>query len=143
MSKPWFLKAVAVLGALQARVCLALADGAAASAPALDFKRDVDPAMPGTPQWILAAVICVAALWIGVEILRRRGKVPSLGRRGVHRLLSVEERTLIAPGVHLVVARYGSRRLLLSAGPQGVQCLKDDEATDPSDLPGVAREEKP
>lgn len=96
-----------------------------ASAAAIPFKPAEDSALPSGPQWGLAIVLCIAALAAVLYQLRRRGAV-AWKREG--RLLSVVETRALSPQVQLNVVRYGDRQLLLSVGPAGTQCLRDDPA---------------
>jgi hypothetical protein len=81
-----------------------------ASAVALPFKPAEDPGLPSGPQWGLALVLCAMAVgW------KRQGG-----------LLDVVESRALGPQAQLHIVRYGGRQLLLSVGPTGTQCLRDD-----------------
>jgi hypothetical protein len=86
-----------------------------ASAVALPFKPAEDPGLPSGPQWGLALVLCAMALGAALYLLRRRGG-----------LLDVVESRALGPQAQLHIVRYGGRQLLLSVGPTGTQCLRDD-----------------
>lgn len=96
-----------------------------ASAP-LPFKATDAAALPTAPQWGAAILLCLAALVAGIVALRRRGHA-NTWRRAVGLLQVIETRTV---GAHaqLAVVRYQGRQLLLSIGPGGTQCLRDDPA---------------
>lgn len=96
-----------------------------ASAAAIPFKPVEDTALPSGPQWGLAIVLCVAALGAVLYQLRRRGAVAWKREGG---LLNVVETRALSAQVQLSVVRYGGRQLLLSVGPAGTQCLRDDPA---------------
>lgn len=96
----------------------------AASTVALPFKPADDTALPGGGQWGLALVLCLALLAALVLALKRRGA--SAVWRGEPGLIEVLERRALTPQTQLVVARYAGRRLLLSVGPAGTQCLRDE-----------------
>lgn len=98
----------------------------AASAVAIPFKPAEDTALPSGPQWGLAIVLCVAALGAMLYQLRRRRGAVTWKREGG--LLNVVETRALNQQVQLSVVRYGSRQLLLSIGPTGTQCLRDDPA---------------
>jgi len=96
----------------------------AASAASIPFKPAEDAALPSGPQWGLAIVLCVAALGaILYQLRHRRGAVAWRRESG---LLNVVETRALNPQVQLSVVRYGNRQLLLSVGPAGTQCLRDD-----------------
>lgn len=99
--------------------------GTAASAP-IPFKPDGDAALPSGPQWGLAVVLCLTALALIVWRLRRRGGSSTRWPRGQGALIDVVEARALGAQTQLIVARYAGRRLLLSVGPAGAQCLRDD-----------------
>lgn len=96
-----------------------------ASAVAIPFKPAEDSALSSGPQWGLAIMLCIAALGAVFYQLRRRGAVTWKRESD---LLSVVETRALSPQVQLSVVRYGGRQLLLSIGPTGIQCLRDDPA---------------
>lgn len=96
----------------------------AASAVALPFKPADDTALPSGGQWGLAVVLCLALLAALVLALKRRGGATAWRREAG--LVEVLERRALTAQTQLVVARYAGRRLLLSVGPTGTQCLRDD-----------------
>ena len=100
---------------------------ATAASTAIPFKPQEDPALPSAPQWGLAIVLCAAALGVALWVLRQRGArgAAPWKRQGEALLHVVESRALNAQ-VQLSVVRYGRRQLLLSVGPSGTQCLRDD-----------------
>ena len=100
----------------------------AAASAALPFKAAADTALPGASQWALALVLCCLALGVALWLLRRRSAIAAGWPRGRVALVEVLETRLVAPQTHLVVARYCGRQLLLSVGPAGTQCLRDDAA---------------
>lgn len=102
---------------------------ALAAGAALPFKAAADTALPSGSQWGLAVVLCCLALVAALWLLRRRGSVSRHLRRGRGAMVEVLETRLVAPQTQLVVARYGDRQLLLSVGPAGTQCLRDDAVT--------------
>ncbi|RZI92134.1 MAG: hypothetical protein EOP39_32500 [Rubrivivax sp.] len=66
-------------------------------------------------------------------LLRRRGGGSPTWPRGRPAMVEVLETRAVAPQTQLVVARYAGRQLLLSVGPSGTQCLRDDAvATEPA-----------
>lgn len=99
-----------------------------ASAAALPFKAADDTAVPVGAPWGAALLVCaaVAALVAGA-LKRRRGATPWRRDAG---LVEVVERRSLTTHTHLVVTRYAGRRLLLSVGPAGTQCLRDDPEGD-------------
>jgi hypothetical protein len=97
---------------------------ASAASAAIPFKLADDPALPSGPQWGLAIVLCVAALGVALWVLRRRGHAVAWQRQGG--LLDVLETRALSPHAQLNVVRYRGRQLLLSVGPAGTQCLRDD-----------------
>jgi len=103
------------------------ANGAPATtaSAAIPFKPAQDPALPSGPQWGLAIVLCIAALGAALWVLRRRGNT-AIGWKRQGALLDVVETRALSAQVQLNVVRYGSRQLLLSVGPAGTQCLRDD-----------------
>ena len=98
----------------------------AASGP-LPFKAAADTALPNGSQWGLALLVCCAALALLLWWLRSRGAVSSAWPRGRLARVEVLEAHALGPQTRLVVARYGGRQLLLSVGPAGTQCLRDDD----------------
>lgn len=98
---------------------------ATSASSAIPFKPAEDPALPSGPQWGLAIVLCVAALAAAVLVLRRRGTA-GVGWKRQGGLLEVVETRALSAQVQLNVVRYGGRQLLLSVGPAGTQCLRDD-----------------
>lgn len=103
---------------------------ASASTVALPFKPVDDTAMPNGVQWSVALVLCVALLVVVVLALKRRGGTSPWRREAG--LVDVLERRALDAHTQLVVARYAGRRLLLSIGPAGTQCLRDDPEGDAS-----------
>lgn len=101
-----------------------------ASAP-LPYKPADDTALLTTPQWGLAFLLCGAALVAALLALRRHGHRPAR-RRSVGMLQVVETRPLSAH-TQLAVVQYRGRQLLLSIGPGGTQCLRDDPS--PTEAP--------
>jgi flagellar biogenesis protein FliO len=100
---------------------------ALAASAALPFKAATDTTLPGGSQWGLAVVLCCLALAAALWLLRRHGAASGTNwRRGRGAMVEVLETRLVAPQTQLVVARYGERQLLLSVGPAGTQCLRDD-----------------
>jgi hypothetical protein len=97
-----------------------------ASATAIPFKPAEDPGLPSGPQWGLAIVLCALALGAALYLLRRRGGKLAVGWKRQGGLLDVVESRALSPQAQLHVVRYGSRQLLLSVGPAGTQCLRDD-----------------
>jgi hypothetical protein len=102
---------------------------ATAASAAIPFKPAEDPALPSGPQWGLALVLCVAALGAALLVLRRRGNA-AIGWKRQGGLLDVVESRALNAQVQLNVVRYRGRQLLLSVGPTGTQCLRDDPADD-------------
>jgi Flagellar biosynthesis protein, FliO len=100
---------------------------AANASAAIPFKPAEDPSLPSGPQWGLAIVLCMAALGAALWVLRRRGNTAN-GWRRQGGLLNVVETRALSAQVQLNVVRYGGRQLLLSVGPAGTQCLRDDPA---------------
>ncbi|PTT79796.1 hypothetical protein DBR42_20710 [Pelomonas sp. HMWF004] len=98
---------------------------AATASAAIPFKPAEDPSLPSGPQWGMAIVLCMAALGAALWALRRRGNAAISWRRQGGLLSVVESRPLSAQA-QLSVVRYGRRQLLLSIGPTGTQCLRDD-----------------
>jgi flagellar biogenesis protein FliO len=98
---------------------------AVTASAAIPFKPAQDSSLPTGPQWGLAIVLCAAALGIALYVLRRRGRVPLAWKRQTG-LLNVLESRMLSAHVQLHVVRYGDRQLLLSVGPAGTQCLRDD-----------------
>lgn len=99
-----------------------------ASAAALPFKPVDDSALPSGAEWSVALVLCLALLAVLVVALKRRG-----GHKPWRRepgMVEVLERRALNANTQLVVTRYGGRRLLLSVGPAGIQCLRDDAEGD-------------
>jgi hypothetical protein len=82
--------------------------------------------LPSGPQWMLALVLCCAALLLALWFLRRRGGASLAWPRERAAIVQVLETRAVAPQTQLVVARYAGRQLLLSVGPSGTQCLRDD-----------------
>jgi flagellar biogenesis protein FliO len=103
----------------------------AASAPPLVFKAESDASLPGPQQWIVATLLCFAALFAAVWWLRRQHGLPrpSWGS-GPDRLITVVARTALTQQTQLLVVDHGQRRLLLSVGPAGTQVLRDDPHPD-------------
>ncbi|MDR7268207.1 flagellar biogenesis protein FliO [Pelomonas saccharophila] len=99
--------------------------GTAASA-AIPYRSADDAALPGGSQWGLAIVLCLAALALMLWGLRRRGGMRSAWPRSREAWVDVLETRSLGTQTQLVVARYAGRRLLLSIGPAGTQCLRDD-----------------
>lgn len=106
---------------------LPAAAAVAASAP-LPFKAAADTALPGASQWGMALLLCSAALAFALWLLRRRGAVAAAWPRGRPAMVEILESRAVTPQHQLVVARYAGRQLLLSVGPSGIHCLRDDEA---------------
>lgn len=99
-----------------------------ASAAALPFKAADDAALPAGAPWGAALLVCAALAALAYQALRRRGG-PAPWRRDAG-LVEVVERRALTTHTQLVVARYAGRRLLLSIGPAGTQCLRDDPEGD-------------
>ncbi|MGM9485068.1 hypothetical protein ACS5PN_28015 [Roseateles sp. NT4] len=95
-----------------------------ASAAALPFKQVDDEAMPSGAQWGVTLMLCIALLAVLVLVLKRRGGNPPWRKEAG--MVEVLERKALTAQTQLVVARYDGRRLLLSVGPAGTQCLRDD-----------------
>jgi flagellar biogenesis protein FliO len=93
-----------------------------ASAVALPFKPAEDPGLPSG----LALVLCAMALGAALYLLRRRGGKLAVGWKRQGGLLDVVESRALGPQAQLHIVRYGGRQLLLSVGPTGTQCLRDD-----------------
>lgn len=93
---------------------------------AIPFRAADDSALPSGSQWGLATVLCLVALVLLVLGLRRRGLAPKAWRGSRTSLIDVLETRSLGAQTQLVVARYAGRRLLLSVGPAGTQCLRDD-----------------
>ncbi len=104
------------------------ATSASASA-SIPFKPAEDTNLPSGPQWGLAFVLCAAALGVTLYALRRRGHGAVAWKRQQGLLTVVETRALTAQ-VQLHVVHYGGRQLLLSVGPTGTQCLRDDPVSE-------------
>lgn len=100
---------------------------ATSASAVIPFKPAEDTSLPSGSQWGLAVVLCAMALGASLYLLRRRGGKAVIGwkRPGVGQLDIVETRAL-SPQVQLHIVRYGGRQLLLSVGPAGTQCLRDD-----------------
>lgn len=98
---------------------------ATSASAAIPFKPEQDTALPSGPQWGLAIVLCLAALGAALLVLRRRGNA-TIGWKRQGGLLDVVETRALSAQVQLNVVRYGGRQLLLSVGPAGTQCLRDD-----------------
>lgn len=105
---------------------------AAASAVAIPFKPAEDAGLPSGPQWGLALILCAMALGAALYLLHRRGGKMTAGWKRQGGLLDVVESRALSPQAQLHVVRYGGRQLLLSVGPAGTQCLRDD-AMEPKD----------
>ncbi|WP_457447623.1 FliO/MopB family protein [Roseateles sp. P5_E4] len=100
--------------------------GTSASA-AIPYRPADEAALPSGSQWGLAIVLCLAALAVMLWMARRRGVVRGAWPpRGREPLVDVLETRSLGAQTQLVVTRYGGRRLLLSVGPAGTQCLRDD-----------------
>lgn len=97
---------------------------ASSASAAIPFKPAEDPALPSGPQWGLAFVLCLAALGAALWVLRRRGN--ALAWKRPAGLLDIVETRALSPQTQLSVVRYQGRQLLLSTGPGGTQCLRDD-----------------
>jgi len=93
---------------------------------AIPFRPIDDSTLPGSGQWGCAILVCFVALAVIAWAMRRRGIVSAAWARGRGAQIEVLETRSLGPQTQLVVARYGSRRLLLSIGPNGTQCLRDD-----------------
>ncbi len=101
-----------------------------ASAAALPFKPVDDAALPSGAQWSVALALCLVLLAVLVLALKRRGgNAPWSKEAG---LVEVLERRSLNAQTQLIVTRYAGRRLLLSVGPTGTQCLRDDVEGDPA-----------
>ena len=98
---------------------------ATAASAVIPFKPEEDPTLPSGPQWGLAILLCVAALGAALLVLRRRGG-NAIGWKRQSGLLDVVESRALNAQVQLNVVRYRGRQLLLSVGPAGTQCLRDD-----------------
>ena len=94
-----------------------------ASAP-LPFKTAPAADLPSASEWLLALLLCAALLMGLLWLLRRRQGKLQWGRQA--QLLKVLDRQALSAQVQLVVLQYQGRRLLLSVGPAGTQCLRDD-----------------
>ncbi len=99
--------------------------GTSASA-AIPFKASDDAALPSGANWGLATALCFAALALMLWGLRRRGLVSRAWPLDRAALIDVLETRSLGGQTQLVVTRYAGRRLLLSVGPAGTQCLRDD-----------------
>lgn len=99
--------------------------GASASA-AIPYRPADEATLPSGSQWGLAIVLCLAALAVMLWVARRRGVARGAWPRGRQPQIDVLETRSLGAQNQLVVARYGGRRLLLSVGPAGTQCLRDD-----------------
>lgn len=109
------------------------ASAASASRATIPFKPAEDPALPSGSQWGLAIVLCLAALGVALWTLRRRTPQGAAGWKRQGALLHVVESRALNAHAQLSVVRYGGRQLLLSVGPSGTQCLRDDPvAEEPS-----------
>lgn len=103
---------------------------AGASAP-LPFKTAAAAELPSASEWLLAVLLCAALLAALVWVLRRQHGKPQWGRQAG--LMKILDRQTLTTQVQLVVLQYGQRQLLISVGPAGTQCLRDDRR---DDLPG-------
>ncbi|WP_457323213.1 flagellar biosynthetic protein FliO [Roseateles sp. P5_E11] len=99
--------------------------GTSASA-AIPFRVAEDTGLPSGSQWGLATMLCLVALVVIIWGLRRRSLVSKAWPRGRSTLIDVLESRSLSGQTQLVVTRYAGRRLLLSVGPAGTQCLRDD-----------------
>ncbi len=98
----------------------------AASSP-LPFKASAAADLPTASEWLLALLLCAALLAALLWLLRRQQGKPQWGRQSS--LLKVLDRQALSPQVQLVVLQYHGRQLLLSIGPTGTQCLRDEPHT--------------
>ncbi len=71
-------------------------------------------------------MLCAMAFGAALYLLHRRGGKVAVGWKRQAGLLDVVETRALSPQVQLNVVRYGGRQLLLSVGPAGTQCLRDD-----------------
>lgn len=94
-----------------------------ASAP-LPFKTSAAGELPSASEWLLAVLLCAALLAALVWLLRRQQGKPQWGRQTS--LLKILDRQHLGPQQQLVVLQYQGRQLLLSVGPAGTQCLRDE-----------------
>lgn len=99
--------------------------GASAST-AIPYRPAEDAALPSGSQWGLAIVLCLAALAVLLWVARRRGGRRGAWPRGRDAWVEVLESRSLGAQTQLVVTRYAGRRLLLSVGPAGTQCLRDE-----------------
>lgn len=103
------------------------AAASAAASASLPFKAAADTALPPASQWGVALLLCCGALALVLWLLRRRGVAGTGWPRGRPAMVEILEARAVTPQNQLVVARYAGRQLLLSVGPAGIQCLRDDE----------------
>jgi flagellar biogenesis protein FliO len=99
--------------------------GTSASA-AIPFRSADDTPLPSGSQWGLAIFLCLAALALMLWGVRKRGLARRAWPLGRAALIDVLETRSLGAQTQLVVTRYAGRRLLLSVGPAGTQCLRDD-----------------
>jgi hypothetical protein len=90
----------------------------------LSYKLADETALPTTPQWGLAILLCAAALAAVFLSLRRRGQ--GLTWRRPSGVVQMVEMHALNANTQLAVVRYQGRQLLLSIGPANTQCLRDD-----------------
>lgn len=99
---------------------------ATAASAAIPFRAIDDSALPSGSQWVVAMVLCLGALALTLWVLRRRTLTAANWRRRPGALIDVLETRAVGPQTQLAVVRYAGRRLLLSVGPGGTRCLRDD-----------------
>lgn len=98
----------------------------AASAVALPFRPASEAELSTGASLALTSLLALALLAVAFLLSKRRGLAAPWRRAGRAGQLDVIERRALTPQTQLVVARYGTRRLLLSVGPGGTQLLRDD-----------------
>lgn len=99
---------------------------AASASAAVPYRAADEVVLPSGSQWGLAIILCLAALALMLWAARRRGAVRGGWPRGRDAWVEVLETRSLGAQTQLVVTRYGGRRLLLSVGPAGTQCLRDE-----------------
>ena len=75
---------------------------AVGASAAIPFRSAADSATPAPSAWGLAILVCAVALVVLVALLKRYGRQLNIGTLG-HKDVQVLEKSLIAPGIHLVV----------------------------------------
>lgn len=99
---------------------------ATAASAAIPFRAIDDAALPSSSQWGVAMVLCLGALVFMLWAWRRRSFTAANWPRRPGTLIDVLETRAVGAQTQLAVVRYAGRRLLLSVGPDGTHCLRDD-----------------